>query len=132
WSFVATGKLSAAGLALQPNMITTLVLRMEPGDSTALVKGRYVIVARLELADGKGWRGTAESEPVSVEVIDAPPQPKDAVLGRRQLLRVNDALLAGDIARAEAAMKEMLSADIHRPEGFVAMGLISEAKGERE
>jgi len=132
WTFVAAGKPSGGALSLQPNATTTLVFRLQPADSTAPAKGHYDLVARLELADGKGWRGTARSEPAAVEVVDAPAEPKEAALGRRQLLRVTDALLAADLGRAEAAMKEMLAADVRRPEGFVAMGLISEAKGERE
>ncbi|MDB5298909.1 MAG: hypothetical protein JWO87_572 [Phycisphaerales bacterium] len=131
WAFVVTGKPSAGGLALQPDAITTLVLRMEAKDSGALVPGIYQVAAKLELADGKGWRGVSESEAIPVEVVDGPAAPKEAVLGRRQILRVKDALLAGDLPRAEVAMKEMLKADVERPEGFVAMALISEAKGER-
>jgi hypothetical protein len=132
WPFIVTGKPSGGALALQPNAITTLVLRMTPAASEALTKGNYSIVSKLELADGKGWRGTIASEPIAVQVVEPPASPKDAALGRRQLLRVYDALLAGELDRAEAAIKEMLGADAARPEGFVAMALIAEAKGERD
>jgi len=37
----------------------------------------------------------------------------------------------GDLSRAEAAADETVSADPQRPEGFVALALVSEAKGER-
>jgi len=129
-TFVVAGKPSAGALALGPDAITTLVMRMEPEGWAGIAPGRYRIVAKLELADGKGWRGTAEAEPVEVAVVEAPPDPKGEALGRRQLMRVNDALLAADLPRAEAAMRDMISADLKRPEGFVAMALIAEAKGQ--
>lgn len=129
-TFVVAGKPSSGALAIQPDAITTLVTRMEPAAWPAIAPGRYRIGAKLELADGKGWRGTTDAEPVDVAVIDAPSDPKPEALGRRQLLRVNDALLAADLPRAEAAMQEMMTADVRRPEGFVAMALIAEAKGQ--
>jgi hypothetical protein len=131
WAFVVAGKASAAGLALQPDAVSTLVLRMEAKDSAGLVAGKYRMLAKLELADGKGWRGIGQSEAVDVEVMDGPADPKGELLGRRQLLRVSDALLAGDVPRAEGAMRDMLRADSGRPEGFVAMALLAEAKGRR-
>jgi hypothetical protein len=132
WPLAVTGKSSTGALALQPNAITTLVLRLAPAASEALARGNYSLVGKLDLTDGKGWRGTVASERITVQVVEPPASPGDALLGRRQLLRVNDALLAGETDRAEAAMKEMLRADAARPEGFVAMALIAEAKGERD
>ena len=131
WPFVVAGKPSGGALALQPDAVTTLVLRLDSSAGAPIAIGRYHLAARLDLADGRGWRGVAESEPVDVEVIAAPVTPTEAVLGQRQLFRVRDALLAGDVPRAEAATDEMLRADVQRPEGFVAMALVSEAKGER-
>ena len=132
WPMAVTGNPSGGALALQPNGVTTLVLRMPPAAREAIVKGNYSMVARLDLPDGKAWRGSVASAPVAMQVVDAPESPRDAALGRRQLLRVNDALLAGEIDRAQQAMDDMLRADAARPEGFVAMALIAEARGERE
>jgi len=47
-----------------------------------------------------------------------------AALGRRQLLRVRDALLSGDLARAETAATEMERTDPGRTEGFIGMALV--------
>jgi hypothetical protein len=54
-----------------------------------------------------------------------------AALGRRQLLRVQDALLRGDVPGAGASALEMVLAEPHRPEGFVALALVQEARGQR-
>jgi hypothetical protein len=130
WPFVVTGKPSAGALALQPDATTTLVLRLEPAALGALINGSYVLAARLDLADGRGWRGTVVSDPAAVKVVEPIGDPTAAVLGDRQLLRVRDALLANDLPRAEAAATAMMQADLKRPEGFVGMALVAEAKGD--
>jgi hypothetical protein len=132
WPFVVAGKPSSGALALQPDAVTTLVLRLDSTASAPFAPGRYHLAARLDLADGRGWRGGVESEPVDVEVVEVTAAPTGAALGQRQLFRVRDALLANDIPRAEAAANEMLRADYQRSEGFVAKALVSEAKGERQ
>lgn len=130
WRFSVTGKPSAGALALQPNARTTLVLRMERADSAALVPGDYRITALLNLADGRAWQGTAKSLYCPVRVVVPPAQPDAEQLGRRQLLRVRDALLTGETAQAETAAKEMLHAAPQRPEGFAALALVQEAAGQ--
>jgi hypothetical protein len=131
WPFVVAGNPSGGALALRPDAVTTLVLRLDALASAAFAPGRYHLAARLDLVDGRGWRGVVESEPVDVEMVAPPAAPTGAALGQRQLFRVRDALLANDIPRAEAATDEMLRADFRRPEGFVAKALVSEAKRER-
>ncbi len=131
WRFVVTGKPSPGGLALKPAAVTTLVLRMDEQARAAIVPGSYKMIARLELADGRGFRGTVDSEAASVNVVAAPASPVGMALGRRQLLRVRDSLLSGDLARAESAATEMQRAAPRRPEGFIGMALVQEAKGER-
>jgi hypothetical protein len=131
WTFIVTGKTSVGGLSLQPDALTTLVMRMDLKDSHALVPGKYQVEAKLNLPDGTAWRGTLLSEPVRVELVNAPAEFKGKLLGRRQELRVRDAILAGEMPRAEEAMRDMLRVDPDRPEGFVAMAMIAEAKGER-
>jgi hypothetical protein len=131
WPFVVAGRPSSGALALQPDAVTTLMLRLDSTAPAPFAPGRYHLAARLDLADGRGWRGVVESEPVDVEVAEAPATPTGAALGQRQLFRVRDALLASDVPRAEAAASEMLRADFQRPDGFVAMALVSAAKGER-
>ena len=128
WPFVVAGNPSGGALALQPDAVTTLVLRL---DALGIPAGHYNLTARLELADGRGWRGTVESEPVEVEVAAAPTDPTAAALGQRQLFRVRAALLAGDVPRAEEAAGELVRADYKQPEGFEAMALVAAAKGER-
>ncbi len=130
WPFVVVGRPSDGALALRPGAVTTLVLRVESPATPGLSLGRHRLVARLEFADGRGWRGVVESEAVEVERVEPPAAPTGAALGRRQLLRARDALLAGDLPRAEAAAKEMVQADPARSEGFVARALVSEARGE--
>ena len=131
WPFVVAGKTSSGALALQPDAVTTLVLRLETSAAAAIAPGRYQVLARLDLADGRGWRGVVESDPVDVEIIASLVAPTGVALSQRQLFRVRDALLAGDLPRAETAANELLRADYRRPEGFEAMALVSEAKGER-
>ncbi len=131
WRFVVTGKLSPGGLALKPAAVTTLVLRMDEDARRAIVPGSYKMIARLEPGDGRGFRGTIDSEPAAVNMVAASGQVAGAALGRRQLLRVRDSLLRGDVARAETAAMEMQRAEPERPEGFVGMALVHEAKGER-
>ncbi len=131
WRFVVTGKPSPGGLALQPAAVTTLVLRMEEGARAAVIPGSYRMIARLDLEDGRGFRGTVDSEAASVNVVAAPASPVGMALGRRQLLRVRDALLRGDVAAAEVAATEMQRAEPRRPEGFIGMALVEEAKGQR-
>ena len=131
WRFSVTGKPSPSGLALQPAAVTTLVLRMGEEDRGAVVPGSYQMIARLDLHDGRGFRGTINSEPANIDVVSPPAVLVGAALGRRQLLRVRDALLSGDLARAETAATEMQRAEPTRPEGFIGMALVSEARGER-
>lgn len=131
WRFVVTGKPSAGGLALQPAAVTTLVLRMDQEARAAVVPGSYKVFARLDLGDGRGFRGTVDSEAANVIVVAASAAPVGAALGRRQLLRVRDALLRGDVAGAESAATEMQREEPRRPEGFIGMALVQEAKGER-
>lgn len=131
WPFAVTGKPSAGGLSLQPATVTTLVLCLDQPGRTAVALGSYQMSARLDLGDGRGFRGTVDSEPANVNVVAAAPTPVGAVLGRRQLLRVRDALLHGDVAGAEAAAMEMLRAEPRRPEGFIGLALVHEARGER-
>jgi hypothetical protein len=131
WRFVVTGKPSAGGLALQPAAVTTLVLRMDQDARAAVVPGSYKMLARLDLGDGRGFRGTVDSEAANVNVVAAPAAPVGAALGRRQLIRVRDALLRGDVPAADTAAGEMLRAEPRRPEGFIAMALVHEARGER-
>jgi len=131
WRFVVAGKPSAGGLALQPATVTTLVLRMDQDARVAVVPGSYRMIARLDLGDGRGFRGTVDSEMASVNVVAASTAPVGAVLGRRQLLRVRDALLRGDMPGADTAAGDMLRAEPRRPEGFIAMALVQEARGER-
>ncbi len=128
WTFVVTGRPSNGALTLRPDAVTTLVLRVASPDPVRT--GRRRLVARLELADGRGWRGMVESEAVEVELIEPPAAPAGAALGRRQILRARDALLAGDLPRAEAAADAMVTADPARPEGFVARALVAEAMGD--
>ena len=129
--FILAGKTSGGSLSLQPGSITTVVFRMDPASISTIVSGHYRFTAQLSLPDGRGWRGIEESEPVEVQVVEPPVNPSGAILGQRQLLRVRDALLAGDLPRAETAATEMLRADLDRSEGFVAKALIAEARGER-
>ncbi len=131
WRFMVTGKPSPGGLALEPAAVTTLVLRMDEDARQAIIPGSYKMIARLELADGRGFRGTINSEPANVDVVSPPAVLAGATLGRRQLLRVRDALLSGDLARAETAATEMQRAEPRRPEGFIGMALVAEARGER-
>ena len=131
WPFAVTGKPSAGGLSLQPATVTTLVLCLDQAARTAVAPGSYQMSARLDLGDGRGFRGTVDSEPANVNVVAAPTALVGAALGRRQLLRVRDALLHGDVAGAEAAAKEMLRAEPRRPEGFLGLALVHEARGER-
>lgn len=130
WRFAITGKPSTGGLALQPGAVTTLVLRVEPDARTSIAPGRYTLAARLDLMDGRGFRGTADSEAVDVNVITPLAPTVGAEFGRRQLLRVRDALLGGDMSAAETAATEMQRAEPRRPEGFVGMALVQEARGE--
>jgi hypothetical protein len=131
WPFVVAGNPSGGAFVLQPDAVTTLVLRLDAAASAAFAAGRYHLAARLDLADGRGWRGVVESEPMEVEMVAPPVALTGAALGQRQLFRVRDALLASDVPRAEAAANELLRADYRRAEGFEAMALVSEAKGER-
>ena len=131
WPFIVAGKTSAGALVLQPDAVTVLVLRLDVRASTLPKFGNYDLVARLDLMDGRGWQGRVESEAVAVHIAAAPVAPTGAALGERQLFRVRDALLAGDLPRAEAAADELLRADYNRPEAFGAMALVYEAKGER-
>jgi len=131
WRFVITGKPSGGGLGLQPAAVTTLVLRMDQDARATVVPGSYKMFARLDLGDGRGFRGTVDSEAANVNVVAASGAPVGASLGRRQLIRVRDALLRGDVPGAEAAATEMQRADPRRPEGFIAMALVQEARGER-
>ena len=131
WPFTVTGHPSAGGLALQPAAVTTLVLRMDQDARAAVVPGSYKMSARLDLGDGRGYRGTVDSEAANVNVVAASAAPVGVVLGRRQLIRVRDALLRGDVPAAEAAATEMLRAEPRRPEGFIAMALVHEVRGER-
>lgn len=130
WRFSVTGKPGTGALALQPNARTRVVLRMELSDSAALLPGEYRVTALLNLADGRAWQGTAKSLYCPVRVVVPPSQPTDEQLGQRQLLRVRDALLTGDTAKAETTAKEMLRATLKRPEGFAALALVQEAKGQ--
>ncbi len=131
WHFVVTGKPSAGGLALQPAAVTTLVLRMDQDARAAVVPGSYKMLARLDLSDGRGFRGTVDSEAANISVVAASTTPVGRALGRRQLIRVRDALLRGDVPAADIAATEMQRAEPRRPEGFIAMALVHEAKGER-
>jgi hypothetical protein len=131
WPFVVTGKPSAGGLSLQPAAVTMLVLRMDEGARAAAVPGSYRMSARLDLGDGRGFHGTVDSERANVNVLAAPAAPVGAALGRRQLLRVRDALLRDDVAAAETAAAQMQRAEPRRPEGFIGMALVHEARGER-
>ncbi|MEK7469983.1 MAG: hypothetical protein AAB074_21655 [Planctomycetota bacterium] len=130
WPFVVAGKPSGGALALQPGAVTTLVLRIDAASLASLAKGRFRLVARLELQDGRGWQGEVQSAAAEVDVIEPPAAPAGAELGRRQIRRVQDALLAGDFPRAEAAAGEMLFAGRERSEGWVALALVLEAKGQ--
>ena len=131
WAFVVAGKPSGGALTLQPDMVTTLVLRIEPTNTVAFVPGIYHVVARLDLADGRSWRGVIESEAIDVAVSLPPVAPTDADLASRKLFRVRDALLAGELERAQSSADEMIRADFRRPEGPMAMALVYEAKGDR-
>jgi hypothetical protein len=131
WPFVVTGRPSAGGLALQPSAVTTLVLRIDQGARSAVVPGSYRMSARLDLDDGRGFRGKVDSAPASVDVVAPQAPPVGAALGRRQLLRVRDALLRGDAAAADTSAMEMLRAEPRRPESFIALALVQEARGER-
>lgn len=131
WRFVVTGKPSPGGLALQPRAVTTLVLRMDQDARAVVVPGAYKMIARLDLGDGRGFRGTVDSAAAKINVVAAPAAQVGAALGRRQLLRVRDALLRGDVAGAETAAAEMQRAEPRRPEGFIGMALVHEARGER-
>lgn len=128
WPLKVVGKPSAGALILQPNTITTLVLRL---DDPKPIAGKYQVLARLNLADGRGWRGLGESEPIDLEVAKPTGALARMELGQRQLLRVRDALLAGEIPRAKSAAKEMVDAEFDRPEGFVATALVFAAEGKR-
>ena len=132
WSFSPVGQPSAGALALEPAAVTTLLLRLEPAASASAAPGRRSLVARLDLADGTGWRGVAESEPVAAEVVAPPASPAGETLAQQQLLRVRAALLAHDFAGAQAAANTLLAADRARPEGYVALALLHEARGERQ
>ncbi len=131
WPFVVVGKPSGGALTLQPDRVTTLVLRIEPTNTAAFVPGIYQVVARLDLADGRSWRGVTESEAIDVAVSLPPVAPTDADLASRKLFRVRDALLAGELERAQSASDEMMKANFRRPEGPMAMALVYEAKGDR-
>ena len=131
WPFAVAGKPSPGGLALQPATVTTLVLRMEKAASAAIAPGRYSIFARLDLSDGSGLRGIVETPPASAEVVAPSSPPAGAALGQRQLLRVRDALLHGDVAAAESAAVEMLRADPRRPEAYLCFALVYEARSQR-
>ncbi len=132
WPFTVAGTPSAGALALQPRAVTTLLLLLVPASSAMITPGRQNLVARLDLADGTGWRGVAESDPVAVEVVAPPAALSGEALGQQQLLRVRAALLAHDFAGAEAAANTLLAADRMRPEGFLAFALLHEARGERQ
>ena len=131
WPLVTVGNPSRTALALQPSAVTTLVLRLDPAASGKLALGSVKLVAQLDLADGTGWQGVVESAPIAVEVVTPPAAPTGEALGQRQLLRVRAALLAGDGAGAETAASDLLQAEPRRPEAFVALALVSEAKGDR-
>jgi len=68
WPFVIAGKPSGGAITLQPDAVTTLVLRLDSLATAALAPGMYQLAARLDLADGRGWRGVVESEAIEVEV----------------------------------------------------------------
>ncbi|MEO6002985.1 MAG: hypothetical protein ABIZ04_13475 [Opitutus sp.] len=131
WPLVPVGKPSTGALVLQPQAITTLVLRLDPAAAARLAVGTYQLVARLNLTDGRGWRGALESDTVAVEVRELPATLTGAQLGQRQLGRVRDALLVGDLPRAKIATAEIVSAEFTRPEGFVATALVFAAEGKR-
>ena len=130
WPFVLTGKLSPGPLALRPNHRTTLVLRLDASDSRQLAPGDYRLTARLSCADGRGWRGSGLSLYCPVKVVLPLPPGDPAQLGRRQMLRVRDALLRGDLAGGEQEANAMLRAAPQSPEGYAALALVLEAKGE--
>lgn len=131
WPLVVVGQPSKGALALQPKSMTKLVLRLNPAAAAEVPNGPYELVARLNLADGRGWRGAVTSDPFLVEVREAPAVLAGRDLGQRQLGRVRDALMMGDSPAAKAATAELMNADFHRPEGFVATALVFAAEGKR-
>jgi hypothetical protein len=131
WLFSITGKPSSGGLDLKPGCQTTLVLRLQREARAAMVQGPYRVSARLDLDDGRGFRGTIETPALDAVVVMRSREPLWVVLGKRQLLRVRDALFGNDMAGAEAAAREMQRLGPQRPEGFIGMALVHEARGER-
>jgi len=128
WPFKVVGKPSTGALTLLPRTITTLVMRF---DGSKPVAGKYRVLARLNLVDGRGWRGVADSEPVELEIAEPSSSLNGTELGQRVLLRVRDALLAGEIPRARAEAEAMVRAGFSRPDGFVATALVFAAEGKR-
>jgi hypothetical protein len=68
WTFKRSATRSTAPLSLEASAVALVGFSWDPAaGANAVPPGRYEIRARLAAADGTGWRGHLESEPIVIE-----------------------------------------------------------------
>jgi hypothetical protein len=80
---------------------------------TKLTPGDYRVQAKLVMAEGGGWKGTALSESVAVKIIAATVNDNDARdrAGRRVLALANEAIAMAQFSTAARLIDERLEVD---------------------
>jgi hypothetical protein len=71
-----------------------------------LAPGAYRVRAKLVIADGAGWKGTARSEELPLTIVAASSAPERA--GLKALALARDALLAGELEQAAKQLDDVL------------------------
>jgi hypothetical protein len=101
--------------------------RFGPDAMQRLVPGTYRVRAKLTVRDGAGWKGTAESETLTLTVMAASQAPER--VGLKALALARDALLAGEPEKAAKLLDPELTRDPKQFRHLLLRAAVAERAG---
>jgi tetratricopeptide (TPR) repeat protein len=114
WRFQLNGTPESASLRLGQRERARMQWLLDPGETAVLAPGTYRLMAKLD---------TAQSRPITVEIIVPPEQLSDAQQLEKGLIGANYHSARSDLPAALEALKPVLEA---QPESIVALGAQAE------
>jgi hypothetical protein len=117
WPLQLIATPATPSLTLSPTSYVIMTWEMSPAQVTALAPGTYQLSAVLQVNSTKGWKGTAQSDPVTIQVGPEPTLTPLLQSQKAQMIAQYD-VDSGDLTDALAVTTQEIEA---QPSDYAAM-----------
>ncbi|MBL8295795.1 MAG: hypothetical protein JNN08_28390 [Bryobacterales bacterium] len=129
WNLKLTAVREGAELTLAANQFAMLGWYLNAESTSNLPAGVFQLTAVLEVKEGPGWQGSIRSVPVEIKVIPVPEALSPQQEVERARLRMQAALVEGQMEEAERIIDALLEAQPSSVYGLQAKAMLLERQG---